>query len=300
MERELSNILTEVLVFPYEQSIVDSLTEACSQYIETIDIEKYEDCVLHLCLNKPAANFIEHINIHTERKFINRVYRAMTGYVIGESLANTNENNNKLMFSLALCNAMKAKNDDVDGIIRKAIDPNVFSVVENYWSDNIFIPSLCKRDLVSPIVFEKSTWSDTGLDAEENFSDIQALAKFYMRKQFNKEFENFRAKDYQDNYSFANDVATKMALQDWLFTVEKPVQVLESLDLKDETISLADIKLRISENKDVVDNNIDPMSVYRRYLYTNDYKDIGKQCISPLNFGIAIFYELLYERLKSR
>jgi len=45
-------------------------------------------------------------------------------------------------------------------------------------------------------------------------------------------------------------------------------------------------------------SNIEKTSVFRRYIYSNDYEEIGQKRISPLHFGIAIFYELLFEYLK--
>ena len=147
MERDLTNILTEVLIFPYEQSVVDALTDACSSFVEAIEIGQYEDCVLHLCLDIPATDFIEHVNTQTGRRFPDRVYRALAGYVVGEALATVSDEDDKVMFSLALRNALKAKTDDADGIISKTIDPASFSAVEDYWAENINIPSLCGKDV---------------------------------------------------------------------------------------------------------------------------------------------------------
>lgn len=298
MERDLKNILTDVLVFPYEQSIVDTLTEACSSYVEAIEIGQYEDCVLHLCLDIPTTDFIEHVNTQTGRKFPNRVYRALAGYVVGEALATVSDEDDKVMFPFALRNALKAKTDDADGIISKAIDPTSFSAVENYWAENINIPSLSGKDLVSSKIFDNTTWEETGLDIDESFADIQALAKYYRREQFKKKFTGRKASDNQDIYAFALQVADEIAEQDWLFTVENPVATFKGLELKGSAISLNNIKARVQGDQDV-DDDIDYVSVYRRYLYANDYEELGTRRISPLNFGIAIFYELLYERLKT-
>lgn len=299
MERDLTNILAEVLVFPYEQSIVDALAESCSKYVESIEIGQYEDCVLHLCLDIPAHELIQHINTQTGRRYLSRVYRALAGYVVGEALATVSNEDDKVMFLLALRNAMKAKRDDADGIISKTIDPEYFAVVEEYWKENVSIPPLSGKEIVSKKVFENSTWADTGLEVEDTFGDIQTLAKFYYREQFKKEFTDRKSSDNQSIYAFAYQVADEIAAQDWLFTAENPVQTLKSLDLKGPAISLANIKSKIRAPKDMVNNDIETVSVYRRYLYVNDYVELGTRRISPLHFGVAIFYELLYERLKS-
>ncbi len=100
MERDLKDILTEVAVFPYEQSVVDALKNACLKYVETIGLGQFEGCVLHLCLDIPASDFMESINSQTGRKFPSRVYRALAGYVVGEALDNDSEEDDKVVFPL--------------------------------------------------------------------------------------------------------------------------------------------------------------------------------------------------------
>ena len=299
MERVLNDILTEVLVFPYEQIVVDALRDACSKYVETIELEQFEDCVLHLCLDIPASDLMQSINTQTGRKFPSRVYRALSGFVVGEAIDNDRNEDDNVVFPLALRNVLKAKTDDADGIISKTIDPACFAVVEEYWKENITIPSLSGKDIVSTEIFDNSTWADTGFDVEDTFGDIQALAKFYNREQFKRKFAGRKPSDNQDIYAFAYQVANEIASQDWLYTAENPVHTLKSLELKGSAISLATIKSKIRMNSDTVNENTESVSVYRRYLYSNDYEEIGARRISPLNFGIAVFYELLYERLKS-
>lgn len=298
MERDLKDILTEVLVFPYEQSVVDALKNACLKYVETIGLGQFEGCVLHLCLDIPASDFMQSINSQMGRKFPSRVYRALAGYVVGEALDNDSEEDDKVVFPLALRNAMKAKTDDVDGIISKTIDPSSFAAVEEYWEDNIAIPSLEGEDIVTTI-FNNDTWSETGLEIEDTYDNIKTLAKFYNREQFIKQFAGTKVSENRDIFAFAYNMADEIASQDWIFTAEDPVQTLKSLELKGSAISLANIKSKIRANSDIVNDDIESVSVYRRYLFANDYEELGTRRISPLVFGIAIFYELLYERLKS-
>ena len=42
-----------------------------------------------------------------------------------------------------------------------------------------------------------------------------------------------------------------------------------------------------------------PQVYLKDKLKANDYQEIGQKRVSPLHFGIAVFYELLYECLKS-
>lgn len=298
MERDLNNILTEVLLFPYEQSIVTALEGACSDYANEIELGQYENCVMHLCMDIPAADLIQYINKKTERKFPNRVYRALAGYVVGEALSIVTDEDDKVMFPLALRNVLKVKTDDVNGIISKSINPSCLSEVEAYWASHNVIPSLSGKEIVSS-VFDLSTWAETGLEIEDAFEDIKALAKFYCREQFEKKYADLSASDDQDVYKFAFQVADDLASQNWLFAPINPVQTLKKLNLRGSAIALSTIKSRIKEDEDVLLNDVETTSVYRRYFFANDYDELGSRRISPQNFAIAIFYENLYEHLKS-
>ena len=298
MERDLNNILTEVMVFPYEPSMVIALEEACTEYVNGIELSQYEDCVLHLCMDIPSSKLIQHINTKTGRKYPNRVYRALAGYVVGEALSTVTDDDDMVMFPLALRNVLKAKTDDVNGIISKSIDPSCFSKVETYWASNNAIPSLSGKEIVTS-VFDLSTWADTGLEIEDTFDDIKALAKFYCREQFEKKYTGLALPTNQDVYKFAFQAADEVASQDWLFAPLNPVQTFKKLNLKGSAISLSTIKSRIKEDVNELLAEVESTSVYRRYLYANDYDELGSRRISPQNFAIAIFYENLYERLKS-
>lgn len=298
MERDLSNILTEVLVFPYEESMVSALKDACTQYAEEIELGQYEDCVLHLCMDIPAADLIQNINTATGRKFPNRVYRALAGYVVGEALSTVTDKDDKVMFPLALRNVMKAKTDDVNGIINKSIDSSKFTMVENYWTANNIIPDLDGKEIVTSVL-DTSTWADTGLEIEDSFTDIKALAKFYCREQFEKKYAGLVVSDGQDVYKFAYRIADDVASQDWLFAPENPIRILKNINIKGNAIALSTIKSRIKEDVNELLDYVETTSVYRRYLYANDYDELGSRRVSPLNFAIAVFYENLYERLKS-
>lgn len=294
----LTELLSEVLVFPYEQSQVDFLEQACLEYAKKIDLDKYEACLLYLFLDIPSNDLIQSVTAQTGKKYPDRVYRALSGYVAGKAISIASDEDDKLMYSLALRNALKVKNDDIAGIITKTINPACFSIVEDYWNDNISIPSLQGKEIIST-VFDAETWDDTGLDTDNNFGDIQTMAKFYCREQFKKKYLNFQLPDNQGMFVIASQIAEDMATQKWLFTAENPYGTFKSVGIKGAAISLNKIKEQISNIQNAGKEDIASVSVFRRYLYLNDYEEICSHRISPQNFGIAIFYELLYERLKS-
>lgn len=297
MERDLNNILIEVLVFPYEQEVVDLLKEACSQYVEEITLEQFEECVLCLCLDVVANGLVESVNTHTDRRFPSRVYRALAGYVVGETLSSLDDED-KVIYTLALRNVMKVKTDEANGIISKCIDPACFSMVEDYWEENIAIYSLNGEETISAIL-GNATWSETQLDINNVFDDIKTLAKFYCRMQFENKYAGKTVPNDMDIFMFAYSVANDMASQDWLFAPEKPVEIMNNLGFETTATALSSIKSRVGSVQVGDGDSIEATSVYRRYLFANDYLEICSHSVSAHDFAVALFYELLYERLKS-
>lgn len=298
MERDLKNILAEVLVFPYEQAVVDSLETACQKYVEDLTLGQFEDCVLHLCLDITAYELVQSVNTQTGRKFPNRVYRALAGYVVGEALSTVDDKDDKVMFAMALRNVIKVRDEQADGIIKKSIDPSYSSIVEEYWATNNTLSSLVGKGIVTSI-FDKDTWADTELEIEKTYDDIKTLAKYYCRTVFEKKYSAIKQPENQDIYRFAYNVANEIASQDWMFASENPIKTIKALGLKSSAVALNTIKSRIINAVQIITDDIDSMSVYRRFLYVNDYPEVGNRHINPQNFAIAVFYELLYERLKA-
>ena len=122
MNNNLKDILTEVLVFPYDKATIESLSEACKTYAEEISLPEYEACVLHLCLDIPDTSFIKAINETTKRTFPVQVYRALAGYVVGLVLSTDQEGVDELLYPLALRNVLKCQQPSSAGIINKCID----------------------------------------------------------------------------------------------------------------------------------------------------------------------------------
>ena len=298
MERDLESILTEVLVFPYEQTVVDSLKTACQKYVEELTLDQFENCVLHLCLDITDFKLVQSVNTQTGKQYPGRVYRALAGYVVGEALSTVEDKDDKVMFALALRNVFKVKEEQADGIIKKSIDPSYSSIVEEYWASNNILSSLTGKDIVTTI-FDKETWADTELEIEETYSDIKSLAKYYCRSMFEKKYSAIIQPENQDIYRYAYNVAGDIASQNWMFASENPIKTIKALGLKGSAVALNTIKSRIVNVGQTITDDIDKMSVYRRFLFVNDYPEIGGRHINPQNFAFAVFYELIYERLKS-
>ena len=299
MNKNLPDILTEVLIFPYDEIIIRNLSEACKTYAKEISLAQYEASVLHLCLDIPNPSFIQYINETTEYNYPAPLYRALSGYVVGEALSIRQEGLDKVLYPLALRNVLKCHQSDSAGIIIKCIDPSHFNIIESYWQINAEIPEIEPSNLLTHI-YDVDSWEDSSLEMEEQFENIKSLAKYFCRSEFNKEYSTKTFLANQDAYIFMNNVAEDLISRDWLFTAEEPVKIFKKMNVSGGAAPLSTIKSRLRGTTLKTNANIEKPSVFRRYIYSNDYLGLSKKRVSPLHFGIAVFYELLYECLKSK
>lgn len=298
MNNILKDILTEVLVFPYDEATIDSLTEACEKYADEISLAEYEACVLHLCLNIPATSFINAINKTTERTYSAQVYRALVGYVVGLSLSTNQRGLDEVLYPLALYNVLKCCQPDAACIINKCIDSSHFDAIECYWHKNAEIPSIQPSDILEDI-FNKDTWADLSLEIEDQFENIKSLAKYFCRSEFEKAYSTKTLQDNQEVYTFMNNVAQDLTSRNWLYVAENPVKIFKNFHISGGPATLSTVKDRLRGMDNTINTSIEKTSIFRRFIYFNDYQEIGQKRVSPLHFGIAVFYELLYECLKS-
>ena len=298
MNNNLTDILTEVLVFPYDESAIGNLTEVCKTYAEEISLAQYEACVLHLCLGIPDASFIQAVNQVTGRTYPAQVYRALAGHVVGLALSADQEGVDKILYPLAMRNVLKCHQPGSAGIINKCIDSSSFDIIEDYWRKSAEIPAIEPSALLTEL-YDKDSWAESSLEIEEQFEDIKSLAKYYCRTQFERDYSVKTIQADQDAYVFMNDVASDLTSRDWLYVAEDPVKVFKKFKTGGGAATLSTIKSRFRGDNDIIETNIDRISVYRRFIYSNDYQEVCQNRVSPLYFGIAVFYELLYEFLKS-
>lgn len=298
MNNNLKDILTEVLVFPYDEATIDSLTEACETYADEISLAEYEACVLHLCLNIPDTSFINAINKTTERTYPAQVYRALVGYVVGLSLSTNQIGSDEVLYPLALYNVLKCCQPDAACIINRCIDSSRFEAIECYWHKNAEIPSIQPPDILENI-FDKDTWADLSLEIEDQFENVKSLAKYFCRSEFKKYYSTKTLQDNQDVYTFMNNVAQDLTSRNWLYVAEDPVKIFKNFRISGGSATLSTVKNRLRGMNNTTNTNIEKISIFRRFIYSNDYQEIGQKRVSPLHFGIAVFYELLYECLKS-
>ncbi len=298
MNNNLTDILTEVLVFPYDEATVNSLSEACKTYAEEISLAQYEACVLHLCLDIPNTPFMQAINETTKRTYPVRVYRALAGHVVGLALSTDQAGVDKFLYPLALRNVLKCHQPGSAGIINKCIDSSRLDTIECYWRENAEIPAIEPSDLLTEL-YDKDSWADSSLEIEGQFENIKSLAKYFCRSEFEKKYAVKTFQANQEAYTFMNNVAQDLTSRDWLYAAEDPVKIFKNLHISGGPTTLSTVKTRLLGTNVNTNTNIEKTSVFRRYTYSNDYQEIGQKRVSPLLFGIAVFYELLYECFKS-
>lgn len=298
MKSSLTNLLTEVIIFPYSEEEVTALEQACDTYVESITLSQYEGCVLHLCLDLPSAEMMLSINTTTGKKYPQRVYRALAGYIVGSALDEVSDGENKVKYVLILRNVLKVHEQGASGLVQKSIDPSFFESVEDYWYEKTAMVDLDDNETVEKLI-DNDAWDDTGLKISDVYDDLKLMAKYCCRAEFEKKYSNYKVAGSTDPYVAAADIAREMTRQSWLFVASEPITMLKGMGFKRGAVSLSSIKVRLAEHLIPDDEIIESSSVYRAYLYADDYPEIGTTRVSPLHFAISLFYEYMYERIKN-
>lgn len=203
-----------------------------------------------------------------------------------------------VLYPLALCNVLKCCQPDAACIINKCIDYSCFNTIESYWHKNAEIPSIQPSDILEDI-FNKDTWADLSLEIEDQFENVKSLAKYFCRSEFEKFYSTKTLQDNQEVYTFMNNVAQDLTSRNWLYVAENPMKIFKNFHISGGSTTLSTIRNRLRGMDNTTNCNIERTSIFRRFIYSNDYQEIGRKRVSALHFGIAVFYELLYECLKS-
>lgn len=298
MKSSLTNLLTEVIIFPYSEEEVTALEQACDTYVESITLSQYEGCVLHLCLDLPSAEMMLSINTVTGKKYPQRVYRALAGYIVGCALDKVADGENKVKYVLILRNVLKVHEQGASGLVQKSIEPSLFELVEDYWYEKAAMTDLDDNETVEKLI-ANDVWDDTGLEITDVYDDLKLMAQFCCRAEFEKKYSNYKVADSADQYVAAADIARDMTKQSWLFVATEPITMLKGMGFKRGAVTLSSIKVRLAEHPIPDDEIIEPSSVYLSYLYADDYPEIGATRVSPLHFAMSLFYEYMYERIKN-
>lgn len=299
MKSTLINLLTEVIIFPYSEEEVTTLEQACDTYVKSITLSQYEGCVLYLCLDLPSAEMIQSINTAIGKKYPQRVYRALAGYIVGCALNEVADGENKVQYVLILRNVLKVHEQRASNLVQKSIDPSLFESVEGYWYEKAAMAGLDNNKTVEKLI-SNDAWGDTGLEINDVYDDLKLMAQYCCRAEFEKKYANYKVTGSTDQYVAAADVARDMTKQSWLFVASDPITMLKGMGFKRGAASLSTIKARLADHPIPDDENIESSSVYRAYLYSDDYPEIGATRVSPLHFAISLFYEYMYERIKNR
>lgn len=298
MLTSLNSILKEVIVFPYNNEMIDTLSSVCQSYAKKISLRDFEACLLFLCQGKRHDGLVTLIEDKAQKVFPDRVYRALAGYIVLWAMVNNElTKQNKVLFSLMVRNVMVFSFTSSDVLVRQCISPEFYDPFDEYWSGQSEIGGLPKSKLF-PKIFTSSTFDELGCTAEELYPALQFLAKQNERSVYYKSVSQIRKAEGDDDYSFAVSVVNEIQSYGWHFVDPYPVGTIMKTGLR------ALRRKTLAQIRDVID--IDKMSDYKysassillRYLYNNDYPKLSGFKMNPLHFAIALYYELMFESIK--
>lgn len=298
MSISLPSVLKDVLIIPYDKETIDKLSDICQTYSCDISLDNFEACMLCLCQCVRHDGLVSLIENETQKSYPDRVFRALSGFIISQAMENEDlSNQKKVIFSLLIKNVMVFSFKSSDQLIKKCISPQYYTPFEEFRKTQTLIGDFKQSELYSKMLNARS-FNELGCSEEDIFPIIQRLARENARASYYKEISQIRQEENEDDFSFSIRIVDKMRSFNWEYVDSNPVITLKESGLKTtKGMSLKQIKSHINPD-DISGRKFSSSSILLRFLFTNDKINFSEYKMNPLHFSIALFYEWMFESLK--
>ena len=300
MATSLQSILKGLMVFPYDNETMNSLSNACLSFSSGISLVDFEGCLLYLCEGICYEALISSIEEETGKPFPNRVYRGLAGYIV--SLAMDDENlseQRKVLFSLMVRNVMVFYFNSTNELIKKCISPRFYTHYDEFWNAQAAIGSLPKSKLFSKI-YTSDSFDQLGCTVSEVFPAIKILAKQYERAEYYKAVSQIKQEENEDDFAYAERVVNEIQSRDWKYVDPNPAETLKKVGLKSlKRKTLKQIR-SVVDTDGLSTEDFAQSCLLLRCIYCGDNIELATHKMNPLHFATALYYEWMYESLKER
>lgn len=300
MSISLSSVLKDVLIIPYDKETLYKLSSICQSYSEGISLDDFEACMLYLCQCVRHDGLVSLIESKTQKSYPDRVFRALAGFIISQTMENENlPYGKKVIFSLLIRNVIVFSFYSSDSLIKKCISPKYYTPFEEFWREQSSIEDFTQSELFSNILKTSSFTSlaELGYSSDDFFHMTQMLAKQCARESYNNSISKIRQKENEDDFAFSIRLVDEMRSSKWKYVDSNPIITLKNSGLKSSRkMTLEHIRNQINTNN-LLGRNFSSSSILLQFLISKGI-DLSKYKMNPLHFSIALFYEWMFESLK--
>lgn len=301
-------LIDKAYMLPIDEGYKDSLQEACHQYLENIDLEKFENLSRSFIFGMTDKNLWTYIKQYISDNSINikqtkLLCRYLSQYIVVASLEDDKvDEDHKSLYSLSLMNmvvATRSKNVSFPhpDCLQVGLD-----IYPRYYERHATIKEP-ETPLLIPQILEAQSFDDMkSVNITDCFDEVQFYCKRYARNQYKNEIEEYHSfvQGIQNPYEKAYWVAKKLSKQKWTYVDPNPIKSIKGFDLASTSKKkLSEIKQMIKESHFYAPIDDSSFSyVVLNYIDDNDSYIDDEIKFSPLEFAIALYYEFLLESIK--
>lgn len=309
MEEVFNKLVDKAFILPLDTETKELLQRACEDYIKNIDIDKFENLILYFMYGTKYEDLYSHVkqsisNNSLKVKPTDLLCKSLSQYIVVATFeADTILESEKAAYSLALMNLMiGAKSKKVLFPFPESLHNGV-NYYLNYYKTQAELKKPSDTKLIPQILDAVGIEVLDGVDLADCFEEIQYYCRKFARIQFEDSREVIKQTIHNINepYAKAYYCAVKLANQDWTYIDQNPVKSLMDFEYSSSS------KKKLSYIKEVVKQcqyyeaieGSYSSSLLLNFLENSNSTLIDEEIsMTPLEFAIALYYELVLEYSK--
>lgn len=307
----LKEMLSSVVAIPYEDSLLEIIEKGCQSYIGEIE-DSYVDVqelALSFIRQQKCQGLYDVVQEYIESQgsdfhLPEYLVPMLSGYTLKLIIDSEEDKENKAILSTIVMNEMLIirKNDIVTfpGILSDLFDNHIFNYLST--TDNIV---LCNQtDLIEESVSPDYNFSDF----DEKRADFNMIVKESALYRCYTRIQSQNIKDIQDVYKRLyvglSTLINKMEVLSYNFN---PIPFIKAIVKEDEFKQHKSISTIVNiigktyaPKKALQSKSSILISLIEGKIAKESFDNIGKKPLSPMRFGLQIYYELYIEEYLKR
>lgn len=302
MEMNLKDMLTESLVVPFDNKVVERLEGVCKEYADSVVVEEViSQITISILTNQPDSVIKSGIEGYYRTKFGDTIHlpkcvlRVLSAFIIYQML----ENSGDIWYYLAVRNCMVLFHGEFYNMPYSQLFLYIVEHSERQLKELSMLDDLYKKSFIEKIFKEELTISDLSLDENKKILKNIARDAWYLRTQKMLKSTSINGNNsFEKVYQAMNRLVDSMPWE--LFNQQHLAQIQQmTLRAKPKKVSVRRI---VEKTKPVVDGfeALDDSSILLRVL-SNENDELWntsfmERTMSIKEFALYLYYELLLEK----
>ncbi len=306
----LKELLSEVVVTPYDPKIIERLTEICNDIAEATAVDDIEGYIESFVYNKPDMNFKHCVEDYYAEKYpeeevidLPPIFAIVLAQFIAiVCITQYMEGRDQATASLILMNHLLFRKGSLTRLILPNHIKDMLSKIDVYIAnqDNIVVDRECgkMKELLSDPDYLDTHYQDADIKAE-----VRKMAKasyLYQQQLIVGKYKGVSdKKPYEKTYNFLFELLKHTP---WKFTNNDVVALLRQVMTEEEQKKTATIESIVKElveaDAELPYDTLEKSSLLLNYVQSGEKEvpqELKNRRLTVMEFGIYIYYELLLE-----